>query len=131
MKIRGSGDARGPTPTRKADRAKPSFSVDEAPAPTAAKGLAAAGPVAALGALIELQGEGGGRAKTLAASRRALDLLEAVRLGLLDGRVRISDLDALAQAADARAGVAGDPALEAIYEEIALRARVELAKFGR
>ncbi|MFQ5563856.1 MAG: flagellar assembly protein FliX [Parvularculaceae bacterium] len=131
MKIRSAGETRATAPTRKPDRAKAAFSVKDAPATTPAKGLAAAGPVAALGALIDLQSEGGGRAKALAASRRALDLLESVRLGLLDGRVQISDLDALAQAAEMRAGVAGDPALEDVYDEIALRARVELAKFGR
>lgn len=108
-------------------------------------------PTATLGALIALQsGLGGngsqkGRAARLAAARRILDLLENVRDGLLSGRVRIADLEALSDAASAkpndRLAIAqegysdgashNDAAITALMDDISLRARVELAKLGR
>lgn len=100
--------------------------------PADAASPAPATPVATLGALLALQvaGEGGGRAKLMAAARRALDILDDVQRGLLEGRVHVRDLEALVDAASAKSDDA-DPALADIYAAIALRARVELAKFGR
>ncbi|HBK91095.1 MAG TPA: hypothetical protein DDZ68_05440 [Parvularcula sp.] len=105
------------------------FRVTDAASP----GAAAAGPTAsaaALGALIALQGETGGRRRNRAAAERMLMLLERLRDGLLSGRIPVSDLEGLAIAASAKLD---DPDLEisALYAEIALRARVELAKLGR
>lgn len=57
-------------------------------------------------------------------------LLDRLRDGLLSGRIAESELNALANAADAKLDDPDEKIAE-IYREIALRARVELAKIGR
>lgn len=57
-------------------------------------------------------------------------LLERIRDGLAAGRIGEGDLAALADAAHAKLEDP-DERIAAIYAEIALRARVELAKLGR
>jgi hypothetical protein len=88
-----------------------------------------------LSALIEIQSAAsrdGGRRRSIAAAQRALSLLDRLRLALLDGGATEADLNALALASSVRGDVEiDDPALEAVLDEIALRARVELAKRGR
>lgn len=103
---------------------------DAVPAGAAPTALAEAGPTAAIGALIALQGEGGGKARSQAAAERAIALLDRLRVGLLGDGVTPNDLQQLADVATAKIDDA-DPALAVIFSEIALRARVELAKFGR
>ncbi len=96
-------------------------------------GAAAPGETAApsaLGALIALQSEGRNPAKNRAMAERALMLLERLRDGLVNGRIAVADLTALADAAGAKLNDP-DEKLAALYGEIALRARVELAKLGR
>lgn len=121
---------------RRVSKAAGDFRVEGGPRPAgAASGTVPAAPVETLSALIALQsgGEGAGRrAKTIAAAQRALDLLDCLRRDLLDGAVSTGDLDRLAEIA--RENVVAsevDAGLSALYEEIALRARVELAKRGR
>ncbi len=84
----------------------------------------------ALGALIALQSEGRNGAKNRAAAERTLLLLDRIRDGLIAGRIAQSDLAALADAANAKLNDP-DEKIAAIYAEIALRAKVELAKLGR
>ncbi|MDZ7627059.1 MAG: flagellar assembly protein FliX [Parvularculaceae bacterium] len=98
-----------------------------------AQGASAAAPAAsssALGALIALQSETGGRRRNFAAAERTLMLLERLRDGLLSGRIPVSDLEGLANAAGAKLDDP-DPEIAALYADISLRARVELAKLGR
>lgn len=112
------------------------FSVDGASrGASAAGGAAGPTPPALLSALIALQAGGAPderarRAQTIEASKDLLDLLDGLRAGYLDGRVPLARLDHLAQAAEAQR-LSADPALAEIYAQIALRARVELAKLGR
>jgi hypothetical protein len=89
-----------------------------------------AAPASALAALIALQSDGAGRARGRAVAERMLMLLERLREGLLSGRIMTHDLEALADAASAKSEEP-DERLAAIYADIALRARVELAKLGR
>lgn len=63
-------------------------------------------------------------------AERALLLLERIRDGLIEGRIGRSDLVALADAANAKLDYP-DERIAAIYAEIALRAKVELAKLAR
>lgn len=140
IKITGSGGAGGARPTRGASASKPAaggFKLGEAPiadqasaAGGAAGAIGESAPASALGALIALQSEGRNGAKNRASAERLLMLLDRLRDGLLSGRIAISDLTAIANAADAKLA---DPDAEiaALYGEIALRARVELAKLGR
>lgn len=129
--VGGAGRARGASSTRASSSG--GFRVEGAATPSTAQGSAPAGETAsaaALGALIALQGEGRRSARNRAAAERLLVLLERLRDGLAAGRVAVSDLEAIANAALAKLDDP-DERIAAIYEEIALRARVELAKIGR
>lgn len=100
---------------------------------SSASGAAAAAPAAsasALGALIALQSETGSRQRNRAVAERTLMLLERLRDGLLSGRIPLSDLEGLANAATAKLDHP-DAEIAALCADIALRARVELAKLGR
>jgi hypothetical protein len=105
-------------------------------APDAAADAGAAPQAAApelLGALIALQSDSeraGARKRAVVAAQRTLDLLDRLRIGLLEGAAAGADLDRLAVLAAARAAADG-PGLQSILDEISLRARVELAKRGR
>lgn len=136
IRISGIGAAAAPSGPRKASRAGASFRVDPAAAPGAPAETSPAAPVDTLGALIALQsdgaGSGGGRARAVAAARVTLDLLDRLHHGLIDGAMSADDLEALARAASARTEAGSiDSGLAGLQEEIALRARVELAKLGR
>ncbi len=121
---------------RKKDASPSSFadalgSGGEAAAGTAPKAADAVGPVAAVDALLALQeapDAAHGRAKGVARAEDMLSLLEDVRRGILLGVIPKAKLHQLAQLA--RQGREGfiDPALDAILDEIELRAEVELAK---
>jgi len=139
-KISGAGKASPSRSVKAAGKAaKPAagnFNVGAANAAAANTPPGAATPSApseTLSALIALQTEGGGKAKTFVAAQRALNLLDRIRDGLLAGRIPVRDLEALAHAAEAKAHEldAGNGALAAVYNDITLRARVELAKLGR
>jgi hypothetical protein len=89
--------------------------------------------IGGIDALLALQGveePGERRRKAVKRGRSALDALDALKLGLLSGR-----LDAAAQARLKSAGAGlreptGDPGLDIVLAEIALRVEVELAKTG-
>lgn len=136
IKVTGTGGAGSARPARGAAASRsPSggFRVDDAAGASLNSGAAPASETAsasALGALIALQSEGRGGARNRAMAERILMLLERLRDGLLAGRIAIGDLEALANAADAKLNDP-DEAIAALYAEIALRARVELAKLGR
>lgn len=136
-KISGTSKATASRPTTIKSRTSDagSFKVGDAKSTklSSASGASSTAPVGTLSALISLQGDGGSRAKTIAAAQRALQLLDQIQDGLLAGRVRIRDLEALSHAADAKAAHLNrdDEALASIYNDISLRARVELAKLGR
>jgi hypothetical protein len=126
----GAGRARG---VLSSQPARSAFTIgDAAPASSASSAVAAgeAAAPAALGALIALQSDGRGGARSRAMAERALMLLDRLKDGLIEGRVAVADLEALADAASAKPDDP-DERIAAIYEEIALRARVELAKLGR
>ena len=129
----GPGGPGGPAVTRGAGGPKGGegdFRLSETTGAATAGAAAPAASASALGALIALQSETGGRQRNRAAAERALLLLERLRDGLLAGRIPIDDLERLADAASAKLNDP-DPAIAALYGDIALRARVELAKFGR
>ncbi len=133
MKIRGTGEAPPPTRTRKSEKSKPAFALNRsapADASSASKTSALSAP-ATLSALIALQTRQDAGKKTIAAAQRVLDALDGLHLKLLNGEASTDDLDALASAAQLRAHSGADAALLDIYDEITLRARVELAKLGR
>ena len=133
IRVTGPNDTRRAAPARKTGRSAAAFdpSIDDSANSGAVSNVDQTAPTAVMSALMSLQGEGGANAKTLVAAQRTLDALEELRLRVLDGNAEGGDIEALATAARARAHAAADPALQNIYDEIALRARVELAKLGR
>lgn len=106
-------------------------SMGGASAPTQAGGVSAMGGVMALDALLALQDVGGPLERRKRAVRRGgriLDALDDIKLGLLAGELSKADLHRLQQAvSEAREGV-DDPVLEAVLQEIEVRAAVEGAK---
>jgi Class II flagellar assembly regulator len=73
------------------------------------------------------------RRAQVAEARRGLDVLDRLHHELLSGAAKGTTLDALSlwlkQRPDAQAMTADDPKLAALFDEIELRVRVELAKF--
>ena len=91
----------------------------------------AATPVSSLGALLALQETGGPlerRRRAVTRAGRMLDMLDEMKLAILDGDLSGDALERLRGAAgEARSGT-DDPGLEAVLDEIETRAAVELAK---
>ncbi len=133
IRVSGAGGPSGPAPSRGPQGARGGggdFRVGEAGASAGASAAAPAASASALGALIALQSETGSRQRNRAAAERTLMLLDRLRDGLLAGRIPVSDLEGLANAASAKLDDP-DEEIAALYTDIALRARVELAKLGR
>jgi len=82
-------------------------------------------------ALLALQDVGGPLERKRRAVRRAgriLDVLDDIKVGLLEGELSTGDLDRLRRAIRDEREATEDPALEAVLDEIELRAAVEAAK---
>lgn len=109
------------------------FALSGATAPARLSAAAPVMPLAALDAILALQGVGdalSGRRRAIKRGTTLLDLLEEVKADLLVGNVTPERLDALAEQLTAlREKV--EPGLDAVLDEIELRVRVELAKLGR
>jgi hypothetical protein len=83
--------------------------------------------------LLALQGVPDGTEGKRRAVRRAgdmLDLLDDIRVGLLEGTLPLGKLQGLLHVVQTRREAVADPALSAVLDEIELRAQVELAKYG-
>lgn len=137
IKVTGRGPPSAAAGTRRLQgQGGGAFQIDAGAKPaTGANAVSGAAPAQTLSALIALQMSSrrdAGRRSSIVAAQRALALLDQLRVGLLEGTFADTDLDALALAAAAKGGPdVVEPALEAVLNEIALRARVELAKRGR
>lgn len=134
MRIQGPGNAAPATTASAARRsASGTFSLDtESPVRTGAMptGVRNIGGIDALLALQGIEEPGERRKKAVRRGRGALDALDALKIGLLSGTL---DTGALARLTSAGAGLAeptGDPGLDTVMAEIALRVEVELAKVG-
>lgn len=90
--------------------------------------------VIGMDALLALQDVGGPLERKKRAVRRAgrvLDELEKMKLAILDGGVSAGDLDRLQRAVREARERTDDPQLEAVLDEIELRAAVEIAKLDK
>jgi hypothetical protein len=105
--------------------------------PGAAAGPSQVGSVSAtrsvmgVDALVALQDVGGPLERKRRAVRRAsrmLDALDDIKAGLLVGELSMGDLDRLRRAVRDERDLTDDPNLEAVLDEIELRAAVEVAK---
>ena len=89
--------------------------------------------ISTLDALIALQGVEDPterRKRAVAKGRNALDVLDALKLGVLDGSVDQSMLSRLKVASEGLTDTSGDAGLDVVLGEIDLRVAVELAKAG-
>jgi hypothetical protein len=132
MEIKGSSRIESGAIRRKSTAASggTSFAVSE-PAEPHAQIVAGPGPIAALDSILALQDMGDpadGRSKGLKHGEQLLDILDAVRDGLLAGGIPRATLNKLAVAVTRRHDVFADPKLQDVLDQIELRAHVELAK---
>lgn len=103
----------------------------EAGAAAQSSGVSRTAGVMGVDALLALQDVGGPLERKRRAVRRAgriLDVLDEVKLALLDGNLGLGQLDRLRRAIHDERGLTGDPKLEEVLDEIELRAAVEMAK---
>ena len=101
----------------------------------AAEELSPLSPASALAALLDVQevdADAQGRNRQAAGRYAAavLDRLDALRDDVINGQVSPARLLDLAQALRADRPASQDPRLDELVDEIALRAEVEIAKFG-
>lgn len=138
MKITGPGGPSGPSALRRTDKASGSraaFWPDTAAATAGRTGVSGAGPVAAVGsveALLALQGAGDEAGARRQATERAftlLDVLDDLKIALLEGGVPRAKLVRLMDTLKSRREQVSDPRLEAMLDEVETRAAVELAKY--
>jgi hypothetical protein len=132
MEIKGPGRIETGAIRRKttAGAAGGAFSVSDTP-DTHGGIVAGPGPIAALDSILMLQGMDDsteGRSKGAAHGEQLLNLLDAVRDGLLAGNIPRSTLNKLAVAVTRRHDSFADPKLQDVLDQIELRAHVELAK---
>jgi hypothetical protein len=109
------------------------FSLSEQDAPRNAGGAGSLRAISTVDALIALQGVEDAtqrKKRAVAKGRNALDTLDALKLGLIDGSVDQSTLARLKVAAEGLAEPSGDTGLDEVLSEIDLRVAVELAKAG-
>jgi hypothetical protein len=134
MRIYGAnGTALAARPAAARRAAGGSFSVAEdngSPAAGPAGGLRAISTVDALLALQGVETATERRKRAVAKGRNALDVLERLKLGLLDGSLDPSTLARLKVAGEGLTEETGDAGLDAVLSAIDLRVAVELAKAG-
>jgi hypothetical protein len=135
MKISGperTGQAAAPSKGPK--QAAPGFSISEseegaeAAATGQAHGVGGVSSVDALIALQEVEGPLERRRKAVRRAGRILDVLDDMRICLLDGRADPAAAQRLAAAVREERAMIEDPGLSGVLDEIETRARVELAK---
>lgn len=134
MRIYGTnaaGLAAKPNAARRA--ASGTFSVSEQEAPQNAPATTTLRSVSSLDGLMALQGIESPterKKRAVAKGRNALDVLDDLKLGMLDGSLDPSTMARLKVAADGLAEETGDAGLDAVMGEIGLRVAVEIAKAG-
>jgi hypothetical protein len=130
----GIGSSSGPRPARGAGGEGEGFRIvtpEAAPETSQASSVSATRGVMGVEALLALQDVGGPLERKRRAVRRAgriLDVLDEIRIGLLEGGLNGADLDRLRRAVRDERERTDDPALEAVLDEIEVRAAVEAAK---
>ena len=106
-------------------------SLESAQGPLQAGPVVAASGVMGMDALLALQEVGNPlerRRRAVGRAGRILDELERLKIALLDGEVTVNDLERLTRAVRDARDRTDDPELEAVLEEVEMRAAVELAK---
>ena len=134
MRIYGpNGTARAATPASARRPASGTFTVSEQETPRNATAASSLRAISTLDALMALQGVEDPterKKRAVAKGRNALDVLDKLKLSLIDGSVDQSTLARLKVAAEGLTDESGDPGLDQVLGEIDLRVAVELAKAG-
>jgi hypothetical protein len=134
MRIHGSnGTALASAPATARRSAGGSFSVSEQEAPRNSAAASSLRAISTVDALIALQGVEDPRERkkrAVARGRNVLDVLDTLKLSLLDGSLDGGTLARLKVAAEGLGEQTGDPGLDTVLGEIDLRVAVELAKAG-
>ena len=105
-------------------------SAEEASAPAMARstGVSGVGSIDALIALQQVEEPMGRRKRAVGRAGRMLDVLDKVKLALIDGAPDAADLQRLAAAVREERAAIDDPGLEGLLDQIETRAAVEMAK---
>ena len=134
MRIYGAnGTALAARPAAARRTAGSGFSVSEETASQATGQSAGLRAISTVDALLALQGVETAterKKRAVTKGRNALDVLERLKLSLLDGSVDQSTLARLKVAAEGLTEESGDPGLDDVLSAIDLRVAVELAKAG-
>ncbi|MBI1263816.1 MAG: flagellar biosynthesis protein FlgI [Alphaproteobacteria bacterium] len=138
MKINAPRSTQPVSPSRRTPGAGPAqgFAPETAPAPSgpgAAAGVSAASAVNSIEALMALQGAddyGGARKRATDRAFSLLDVLGDLKLEILDGTLPRDTLVRLMETVKTQRDQTRDPRLEAVLDEVEIRAAVELAKHG-
>jgi len=129
----GTALANAPSIARRTGGGTFAVSEEEAAAPrnsTAAGSLRSISTVDVLMALQGVEDPAERKKRAVKQGRHALDVLDALKISVLDGTVDQSTLSRLKVAADGLNQGSGDPQLDGVLGEIELRVQVELAKAG-
>jgi hypothetical protein len=138
MKINGTSSTPSTGAARGAGRASSgagfSVSIDEAEEAAEAQRMAGLDGVMTVSALLALQGVEdplSRRRRAMGRASRLLDLLDDLKVAVLDGSASPATLDNLANTVREQRDATDDPGLEDVLNQIETRAAVELAKLGR
>jgi hypothetical protein len=127
----GAALANAPASARRTAGGK--FSVSDGEAPRNSSGAGSLRSISTLDALMALQGvedPAERKKRATARGRNALDMLDSLKVAVLDGSVDGSTLAKLKVASEGLTEGSGDPGLDQVLGEIDLRVAVELAKAG-
>jgi hypothetical protein len=134
MRIYGpNGTALAATPTAARRSGGGSFTVSEQDSPRRSAVATSLRAISTVDVLIALQGVEDPterKKRAVVKGRNALDVLDSLKLGLLDGGVDQSVLARLKVASEGLTETSGDAGLDLVLGEIDLRVAVELAKAG-
>jgi hypothetical protein len=134
MRIQAANNAAlagAPSTARRASSGSFSVAESDMSRPSAAAaGLRSVSTLDALLALQSVEDMTERRKRAVAKGRNALDVLDRLKLSLLDGNVEPSTVARLKVAADGLRDPSGDSGLDGVLAEIDLRVAVELAKAG-
>lgn len=110
------------------------FALPDAASTPEARAAMAPKAAAGIDALLAMQGIEDPverRKRSVQRGKRALDVLDDLKIGLLSGNFDTSTVNRLRDAAANLKSSSGDPGLDAVLSEIELRVEVELAKAGQ
>ena len=111
------------------------FSLPDTASSTEARAAVAPKATTGIDALLAMQGIADDpverRKRSVQRGKRALDVLDDLKIGLLSGNFDSATVGRLREAAANLKSSSGDPGLDSVLSEIELRVEVELAKAGQ